>query len=146
MPLPRERFTVRRMMVAVAFVAVAAWGASLVPLSAEYRRRASLAERAELAFDVLEDSANRKAVAVGRDADAAERDGMGRPWDGLVSRAIRLEPRDPDLADSEAKAASARDAVRYGLLRRRCTIMKEKYDRAARYPWLPVAPDPPEPE
>ncbi len=24
--------------------------------------------------------------------------------------------------------------------------LREKYDRAARYPWLPVAPDPPEPE
>ena len=24
--------------------------------------------------------------------------------------------------------------------------MAEKYDRAARFPWLPVAPDPPEPE
>jgi hypothetical protein len=24
--------------------------------------------------------------------------------------------------------------------------MAEKYDRAARYPWLPVRPDPPEPE
>ena len=24
--------------------------------------------------------------------------------------------------------------------------MREKYLRAARYPWLPVAPDPPEPE
>ena len=25
-------------------------------------------------------------------------------------------------------------------------LMHRKYDRAARYPWLPVAPDPPEPE
>ena len=24
--------------------------------------------------------------------------------------------------------------------------MREKYERASRYPWLPVAPDPPEPE
>jgi hypothetical protein len=24
--------------------------------------------------------------------------------------------------------------------------MRKKYERAARYPWLPVAPDPPEPE
>jgi hypothetical protein len=24
--------------------------------------------------------------------------------------------------------------------------MKRKYERAARYPWLPVAPDPPEPK
>lgn len=24
--------------------------------------------------------------------------------------------------------------------------MEKKYDRAARYPWLPVAPDPPEPQ
>jgi hypothetical protein len=24
--------------------------------------------------------------------------------------------------------------------------LKEKYERAARYPWLPVGPDPPEPE
>ena len=25
-------------------------------------------------------------------------------------------------------------------------VMKRKYERAARYPWLPVAPDPPPPE
>lgn len=26
------------------------------------------------------------------------------------------------------------------------TEMMRKYERAARYPWLPVTPDPPEPE
>ena len=26
------------------------------------------------------------------------------------------------------------------------SVLTEKYQRAARYPWLPVAPDPPEPE
>jgi hypothetical protein len=26
------------------------------------------------------------------------------------------------------------------------TAMKDKYEHAARYPWLPVPPDPPEPE
>jgi hypothetical protein len=31
------------------------------------------------------------------------------------------------------------------LLRYHCALT-EKYQRAARYPWLPVAPDPPEPE
>jgi hypothetical protein len=145
MPLLRVRFTVRRMMVAVAIIAVGAWGASLIPLAAEYRQRAWLAARAEEVLGVLEDAAQRAEQTAGRDADA-EGGQIERPWDDLVSLAIRPQAGDPVLADSGTAAASAREAAHYGRLRQRCASLKAKYDRAARYPWLPVAPDPPAPE
>jgi hypothetical protein len=92
MPMPRFRFTVRRMMVAVAIVAVAGFA-----LAVGLRRSS---------FRTLEDF-HRRAKA---DAVSSIRGRKGRA-----------------LADYH-------DGLRW------------KYARAARYPWLPVAPDPSEPE
>jgi hypothetical protein len=56
----------------------------------------------------------------------------------------------PPLQEIEKYPPAAQGPVRY--LHRAKTLMlyhralKEKYDRAARYPWLSVEPDPPEPE
>ncbi len=56
----------------------------------------------------------------------------------------------PPLKEIEKFPPAARGPVRY--LHRAKTLMvyhrelKGKYDRAACYPWLPVEPDPPEPE
>ena len=44
---------------------------------------------------------------------------------------------------SENVALRGRAPVRFVYYSRR---LAEKYEHAARYPWLPVAPDPPEPE
>ena len=88
MRLPRVRFTVRRLMVVTAVVALAAYGAVLWRRSAEYRERADQ-------FCPLTMSGN----------NAEERVWLERRW-----------------------------------------LMFYKYDRAARYPFLPVAPDPPQPE
>ena len=49
-------------------------------------------------------------------------------------------------AGPRAEAAAAREAAHYGRMRRHCATLKENYRRVARCPWLPVAPDPPEPE
>lgn len=93
MKFPRVRSTVRRMMVAVAFVGLA-FGAYL-----------ACRVRAER----FQDSAR---------------------WHRVRHVALVIGGGDesPSLARLEWHKA-----------------MAEKYDRAARYPWFPVAPDPPEP-
>jgi hypothetical protein len=92
MRLPRVRFTVRRMMIAVAVVGVALgmclW---MVRRSKIFRERSN---------------------------------DHGRTWAAMMERG--MEPGN-GLADYHRR-------------------LSEKYDRAALIPWLPVAPDPPEPE
>jgi hypothetical protein len=106
MRLPRVRFTVRRMMVAVAVAALLLIGVVLWRRSEEYRRRAE-------SHDSL-------------------------LWSEL--------PVAVDEAASPGRLGGGLSVV--GLLRRAKYHhdMSQKYWRAAARPWLPVAPDPPEPE
>ena len=97
MKLPRPRFTVRRLMVAVAIVAFLAFVAGL---AIEGKRRA---------------------------------DEYGREADRIGAELMRLGQYKQDLPSVQARQA-------------RLGKLFLKYSRAARYPWLPVAPDPPEPE
>ena len=96
MGLPRVRFTVRRMMVAVAAVALMSYGVVLWRRASEYRGRAD-------------------------------------------SYGIRVIMVDSGLSPDDLERKNRRLNEYY-------ESMQRKYDRAARYPWLPVAPDPPEPE
>jgi hypothetical protein len=92
MRMPRFRFTVRRMMVAVAIVGLASG------VLIERHRR----------FDRL------------------AKEHINEYWKYVPEDELR--PREPNPeADWHL-------------------IMYFNYDHAARYPWLPVAPDPPEPE
>lgn len=99
MRLPRPRFTVRRMMLAVALLAVLLGADKLRQQSAQYRERAE-------------------------ECAIYETD----------SRGVLMDEGDPDR-----RVFLAREAEYYSRL-------KAKYERAARYPWLPVKPDSPEPE
>jgi hypothetical protein len=55
--------------------------------------------------------------------------------------------RDRDKRGSEAVVRTwAQRAVRLAGEAREAARLRMKYERAARYPWLPVAPDPPEPK
>ena len=96
--MPRFRFTVRRMMVAVAIVGVML---AAYPL---YRR------------------IHRRSVAFGEMSEIegvlAKLHQRGGPHGG---------PASPELADYHRN-------------------LQRKYAHAARYPWLPVAPDPPKPD
>lgn len=147
MPRLRVRFTVRRMMIAVALVAIGAWGVVLARRSDEYRGRASSAGYRELAVAELEKMIRQTAAAAGLEADRIDRD-RGRDSVGEADfRRIYGRPRDSVVADlKEIAAKKTLERERYKRVREHCASLKEKYLRAARYPWLPVAPDPPEPE
>lgn len=98
MRMPRVRFTVRRMMVPVAVVALA-----LGMCIWDHRMR-----RVSVAYEL-------------RGLSYRKRSGP--------------RPRFPALIPPPLSARERWDAE-----------MAEKYRRAARYPWLPVAPDPPYPK
>jgi hypothetical protein len=147
MRLPHVRFTVGRMMVAVVIVAVGVWGLVLVRRSAEYRRRTTYAEGRERALAALENVIHQTAVALELEAERIDHD-RGR---GLISeagfRSAYGKPRDAVVAEMKEMAAKkAPEAARYSRVRRHWAYLTEKYRRIARYPFLPAAPDPPEPD
>ena len=106
--MPRFRFTIRRMMVVVAVIAIVLGVLGLWQRSAAFGSIAERHSEEELSF-----------IALALDALTA-RDGPRLPT-GLTQRMLM-----------------SRDVHHHKLAR--------KYRRAARYPWLTVEPDPPEPE
>jgi hypothetical protein len=117
---PRVRFTVRRLMIAVAAVGIGLWIGQRImwgsPLARAYRIYVDIHSRdrddAEEAASVAEGLADEHAVRKESEAERRYRD---------------------DAGHLRTKAAYHADLIR-------------KYARAARYPWLTVEPDPPEPE
>jgi hypothetical protein len=112
MRLPHVRFTVRRLMVAVAFVAATS-------LLLEMNQRAALYR-----------------------ATASHHATLSREWLGIASRLRSDEALLTGAPGREAEATA-------GWLERMAPYhdsLMRKWARASQYPWLPVAPDPPEPE
>jgi hypothetical protein len=109
MRLPRVRFKVRRMMIAVAVVAMVTGMYGLARRSTIYESKARLnADREVLSRDLMASFAN---------------------------------PDRPEVVEicRQEYAVNLARAEHEGRL-------KLKYLHAARYPWHPVEPDPPEPE
>jgi hypothetical protein len=115
MRIPSLRFTVRRMIVAIAISAVVCSVPHWVELRKHYRKEAEWNER------------------VLGDLDDIRTHGF-YPY---CSRG------GTQVAHLEYNTATA---PRHARLVAHYTELQGKYLRAARYPWLPVEPDPPEPE
>jgi hypothetical protein len=115
MRLPRPRFTVRRLMIAVAIVAIflGVW------LWAE-RRRARL--------DALASWHDRQVVCVFKGYIGPDDEIIWEP----TSRPLKMG--DPPVSLRQQRISTWHRQF------------AQKYWRAARYPWLPVEPDPPEPK
>ena len=109
--MPRVRFTVRGMMVAVAIVGMACGGELI-----RRRRNYYLNEADTYAY-----------------GERIFRESADEPLEGCRAGQVSRE------AQARFKVETLATADHYAALKR-------KYARAARYPWLPVAPDPPEPE
>jgi hypothetical protein len=132
MRLPRLRFTVRRLMLVVALVGAGMWGVKLWRLSREHAGRARSAWASEGFYRLVNERSLKNAI---RCEELAARmpyeDPIRRDWFAVSMQQLALESREDAvkwLAKAGHYAASAR-----------------KYERAARYPWLPVEPEPPEP-
>ena len=132
MRVPRVRFTVRRMMVAVAIVAVV-MGATI-----EAKR-----------FGRLSRQYQRKAIASAREErlwHRALRGGMASEVEAQQLSAV-LRAKDQDLADLWAEAASESSGAVRGVreIVAHHARLRRKYEHAASRPWESVAPDPREP-
>jgi hypothetical protein len=143
MRLPRLQFTVRRMMIVVAIAAVALGANELrrrkdrydsLRSTHEWRGRSSISS-AE--FHASTAAANEREVERLR-AAVRSRNHASRPEAEAVAQIT---------SNIEGAAAIERAAERQFRARARFhELLRKKYERAARYPWLVVEPDPPEPD
>jgi hypothetical protein len=143
MPLPRLQFTVRRMMIVVAIAAVALGANDLrrrkvrydaLRSTHEWRGRSSMS-LAELHASTVAD--NEREVERLRAAVRSRHEAPLREAE-LVAQII---------SNIGGAAAIERAAERQCRSRARFhELLRKKYERAARYPWLIVEPDPPEPD
>jgi hypothetical protein len=143
MRLPRIRFTVRQIMIVVAIAAVAL-GANDLRLrwnryhalrsEHEWKSRSclSLAERhaATAALNEREAQRLRAAILSGQYPVRSAAEGVGQ----IASNTAAAAAIERSAEEKLRARARFHDALRL------------KYERAARYPWLAVGPDPPEPE
>ena len=125
MPLTRPRFTVRRLMVAVA-VAGCLSGAEVTR-----RRRDNLRSRAECHKLAIE----RAELEFAPQTQKEWVTNSGRSYPS--GRHAPTDDDPPHIADW--RRSQARRVAFHEIMHREC-------ERAARYPWLPVPPDPAEPE
>jgi hypothetical protein len=136
MRLPRVRFSVRGMMVVVAIVGFSAWSAKMLKLSAHYHQLRELHATKGRSFRQEAATLSERYRKLQVDGYAMLPAIHGRRSVGRMHefgfRAFKEWFRN-QLEDAE------RRSDHYGAL-------EAKYERAARYPWLPVAPDPPEPK
>ena len=139
MHLPRVWFSVRRLMVAVAVAALLS-GALVL-----HRRSTAFAvialEHAGEIFGIEEETPPREDWESIWFADAPDR----------VAKPARrfIPPGRPDETPGREELEEPKIAAWRQSQRRRIAYhetMMQKYQRASRYPWLPVAPDPPVPE
>jgi type II secretory pathway pseudopilin PulG len=152
MRMPRVLFTVRGLMIAVAVVAILlgalSTGLAWKRKSDRYRQLAARYAQAE-AMAIRSMSSEDKSAELSRRLDEirARLEGPRRaPVQKLTLFGYRLLPKrwNPDEKEYEEmqNEKKERDRLRIAWL----AHMRKKYERAARSPWLPVAPDPPNPE
>jgi hypothetical protein len=148
MKIPRVRFTVRRMMVAVAIVAVSFGGG----LRVIHLRRLAFEYAKEARFHFWQE----KVMLQGKRSLMAELDIEIEPphaGESLGKETPRLDrniidcPPNPFEAIRERPAAERR--VILDLFSKGADYhasLRRKYEHASRHPWLPVEPDPTEPK
>ena len=147
MRLPR--FRIRTMMIAVVVVALltAAW--RLQALSADYDFR-----RAQAAAKASESWVSMKSVEAQIQKVDQKLSEVLAHWDtklaadetGSLRQMMGGTVDDVKRVYERIHASSVSDLRRYTAAHEYYRLLERKYQRAARYPWLPVEPDPPKPE
>jgi hypothetical protein len=141
--MPRARFTVRALMIAVAVAALVILAERWRRLAAEYSAAASRFAAAEASESDRLDGLRSVLEATRTDLDRSRAQHEQTDPVGLYEKRVReaaithYESKEKDLMSELAKSVA---------LRSRYIETRRRYERAARYPWLPVAPDPPEPK
>jgi hypothetical protein len=159
MKLPRVRFTVRTIMVAIALMALALGG---VLWSGRLQRQAAYYAFVAKAYEVEAKNHSSMIRFYREEAKKLKRPDIRRPggyedftlfsndWGGRLTTTRQHEwdphasrPSDPDPAREEVKllAQAERERARAAYF----AALGTKYRRAASHPWLPAEPDPPPP-
>jgi hypothetical protein len=134
------------MMILVAFCAVSVAVYRLKRLSDDYRSKAAYAKSAEDRFRMLHTMQVELAKAEAARVDALRRD---KALDRLalsLSPEMANKPKEiRQVAETMLASTNAgvKDSARFLAYFKQ---LRPKYERGARYPWLPVPPDPPEPK
>jgi hypothetical protein len=139
----RPQLHLRTLLIAVAIAGLAAGVVALRQRSAEFRARA--------AFHAGEERKHRATADLFRQIEAygeARQKGIEAGTDDYVRY---LKPSASALANLQQHATEAFEFGRREGLSEEATAsyhatLKRKYEHAALYPWLPVEPDPPEPQ
>jgi hypothetical protein len=149
--MPQVRFTVRRLMIAVAVVAVVLSAgleaARLARISAARRRYASSCAASAALSSKFALSCSQTAEAVRKQADSLRSRpalGVGRIWPASREAA---QPGTVPLAEQWDSFVSLREgtAARYSRNAAHWALVSRKYERAGWTPWREVEPDPPAP-
>ena len=152
MKFPRLRFTVRRMMVAVAVVAIGLAGLQAWRLRTRgfrYQQRARFHARWEAHWRRGVERLSRGAENRPDVLTLPSRTGLRYRFQpgskDLIAEyngpPVKLAP--PILTDSRRLAYNRYRAAGCAKLMAFHAKMRQNYEHAARYPWLPVEPDPP---
>jgi hypothetical protein len=123
MRLPRVRITVRRTMLLVSASALVFAATTYQQKALWCRERARSHSRRSLVYDI---------ASKGQDAIL-----VGDPIDGVTGGYFM---QTPNAAETEADKATMHRIAQYH------ADLSSKYERAASRPWLPLDPDPPEPQ
>lgn len=152
MSLPK--FLVLTLMIAIAVVVMLVYGEILRRRHAEFVALADLAEERETIFAQTEINIRHEAAKMENDQrtqieesrrDLEELTRLGkRSSDDYAFLKEATDIATKSIGESIADIHKTRAEV--AALRHYQAQLRRKYRRAARYPWLPVAPDPPEPE
>jgi hypothetical protein len=143
MRLPRIRFTVRRIMIVVAIAAVALGANDLRRRWYRFRALRSIHEWNGRACSTM---AERHASTAANNEREAERLRAALK-SGHYGVRSETELVAQIASNTEAQAAIERAAERKNRARALFhDALRLKYERASRYPWISVGPDPPQPE
>jgi hypothetical protein len=140
MRIPRPRVTLRWLMVLVALVAIGAWGWRLMKLREDYQDRAKL-HHSDAYGSYLDARVHYAEIQVFIEAIEKFQELANKP-DGIP------EPEEAkrQLWDAQENLESACKALPVSIAAtEHYRSLARKYERLARYPWLPVEPNPPEP-
>jgi hypothetical protein len=146
--LPRPRFTVRRLMILVAVVALILGGVIISErrrsmFTVEYRRHALTGYETALKLMIVVSGLTTSGQPLPPLPEVARRAGLDAVMNDAGWKTQKsIPPMNIDQAET----------IRTGRLGHLLRVveyhrqLRRKYQQAAKYPWLPVATDPPEPK
>ncbi len=147
--MPRVRFTLRAMMIAVAIVAVTLSGAMMRRRRAAYRERAAFwakiergdQEQGVKAFEREAFELDEKADQLRRDAEVYRQRASSKQGDAAMAENVQRMKESLATVAKQSANGFRLLAKKYRAQADRHGDLRQKYQNAARHPWRRVSPD-----